>query len=159
MPRTRSGDYSSPNPETTGFARGTTDDEGRFSFPVIALGGLQLELKPPAELPVLADLPWSLAVVAGRENSLEIPLRPAATIAGIVRDRGTGTPVPGVKLWLVPSGGGESGHAETDAQGRYTFRTLARKAKVIVTDAPPSHVRDGGQRPKGVHDPRGAGPD
>ncbi len=141
---TRPSDGSSPDPETTGFARGTTDVEGRFSFPVIAPGSLQLVLKPPGDLPVLPDLPRSLAVVTGRENSLEVPLRTAATIAGIVRDRDTGTPVPGVKLWLVPSGGGESGHAESDGQGRYTFRTFAHKAQVIVTDAPPSHVRIGG---------------
>jgi hypothetical protein len=140
---TQSGDPSSKDPETKGYAKGTTDDDGRFVFPVIAPGSLQLVLKPPREWPVLPDIPRSLAVLPGRANSMEIPLRPAATIAGVVRERGTGLPVPGVKLWLVGSGTGESHHAESDGQGQYVFRTLARKAQVIVTDAPTSHVRNG----------------
>ena len=153
----RSGDPTGREPGTTGYATGTTDDEGRFSFPVIAPGVLQLDLKPPGDLPVLADLPRSLAVVEGRENSVTIPLRPAATIAGVVRERGTGAPVPGVRLWMVPSGVGTGGQTVTDAQGRYTFRTIERKARVLVTDAPPSHVRSGNPEQKEFSIPKGPG--
>ena len=41
----------------------------------IAVGGLQLQLKPPGDLPVLADIPRSLAVREGREQLVEIPLK------------------------------------------------------------------------------------
>ena len=62
-------------PQTTGYVETTTDDEGRFALAPIAVGGLQLELKPPGELPVVPDLPPSLAVREGREDSVDIPLQ------------------------------------------------------------------------------------
>jgi hypothetical protein len=65
---TRSGKPSAPEPDTTGSATGTTDDEGRFSFPSIATGSLQLVLKPPGELPVLAELPSMLSVSTGKST-------------------------------------------------------------------------------------------
>jgi hypothetical protein len=154
---TRSGDPQSREPDTTGYDTGTTGDDGRFAFPVIAPGGLQLVLKPPGDLPVLADLPQSLAVVEGKENTLEIPLRPAVTITGRVLESGTDTPVPGVKLWFCPSGPGKSEYPKTDASGRYTFQTVAGKGQVIVTEAPPSHASTGGTDRKEFDIPGGPG--
>ena len=100
---TEVGKPASRSPATTGFAMGTTDAEGRFSFPIIASGELQLNLEPPCELPVLADIPSAFSVVEGRENSIEVPLRKAATVTGLVRERGrTGrSPAP---RFLLPLG-------------------------------------------------------
>ncbi len=69
---TRPGDDTSAEPETNGFARGMTDDEGRFSFPVIAPGWLRLVLKPPSG-----------------------DARPGRPAPAIGRDRGTGEFVGG----------------------------------------------------------------
>lgn len=153
----RSGDSSTPEPETTGYNFGTTGDDGRFSFPAIAPGNLQLVLKAPGDVPVVADLPRTLAVVEEKENSLEIPLRPAATVAGVVLERDTGEPVPGVNLWLAAPWVTTGVHTETDAQGRYTFKTLARKAQVIVTGTPPSHASAWGTDRKEFTIPEGPG--
>ena len=156
---TYSGDQWSPDPETTGYATGTTGDDGRFSFPAIAAGGLQLDLKPPGELPVLADLPTSLAVIEGRENSLVIPLRKTATITGVVRERDTGRPVPGVRLWMTfgPLRGGRSWHAKTDAEGRYTFPSLPGEVRISLMRMPPTHVAPPGQHWKDFKVAEGAG--
>ncbi len=59
---TRVGGDPQAEPVTTGYIESTTtDEEGRFTLALIALGSLQLSLKPPDNLPVVADLPdpWS----------------------------------------------------------------------------------------------------
>jgi Carboxypeptidase regulatory-like domain len=154
---TRSGDPSSRDPETTGYATGTTGDDGRFSFPAIAPGGLQLELKPPGDLPVLADLPHSLAVIEGRKNSLVIPLRKTATITGVVRERGTGRSVPGVEMTFGPLRGGKTLFGKTDAEGRYTFPSLPGEVRISLFRMPPTHVAPPGQHWKDFHVAEGAG--
>ncbi|MEJ7636659.1 MAG: hypothetical protein WKF75_01410, partial [Singulisphaera sp.] len=65
---TRVGGGPNADPQSTGYVETTTDDEGRFALAPIAVGGLQLDLKPPGDLPVLVDLPRSLAVREGRED-------------------------------------------------------------------------------------------
>jgi hypothetical protein len=142
---TYAGDRWSPDPPTTGFDKGTTDAEGRFTFPVIAPGSLQLELKPPRDLPVLADVPNSMAVVEGRRNTVVVPLRKAVIVTGVVRERGTGRPVPAVELSLFRLTGGQTFTGKTDAQGRYTFSTLPGKLRIVVFQTPPSHVIAPGQ--------------
>ncbi len=138
---TYTGDRGSADPQTTGFARGTTDAEGRFAFPVIAPGSLQLALKPPGDLPVMADLPDSLAVSAGHANSVVVPLRKTATVTGLVRERGTGRPVPNAEMHLSPARGGMVRTARTDARGRYTFSSLPGKWHVSPSKLPPTLIR------------------
>jgi hypothetical protein len=138
---TYAGDRSSADPQTTGFARGTTDAEGRFAFPVIAPGRLQLVVKPPGDLPVMADVPDSLAVTAGRPSSVVVPLRTTVTITGVERERATGRPVPGAEMHLSPAGGGMVRTARTDAQGRYTVSSLPGKWHVSPSKLPPALIR------------------
>ncbi len=142
---TRVGDPWSRDPVTTGFDRGTTDAEGRFSFPAIAHGNLQLELKPPGDLPVLADVPTSLAVSEGRPNSVVVPLRKATAVTGVVRERGTARPVPGVQMHSAPLRGGTVTTATTDSQGRYTFPSLPGKMRLSAFRLPPTLVLAPGQ--------------
>jgi hypothetical protein len=138
---TYAGDRWSTDPQTTGFDKGTTDAEGRFSFPVMAPGSLQLVVKPPGELPVMADVPDSLAVVAGRPNSVIVPLRKTVTITGIVRERDTGRAVPGAEMHLSPARGGMVRTARTDARGSYTFSSLPGKWHVSPSRLPPTLIR------------------
>ncbi len=138
---TYAGDRWSADPPTTGFARGTTDAEGRYSFPAIAPGSLQLVVKPPGELPVMADVPDSLAVVAGRPSSAVVPLHKAVTITGVVRERDTGRPVPGAEMHLSPARGGMVRTAKTDARGRYTFSSPPGTWHVSPSKLPPTLIR------------------
>ncbi len=138
---TYAGDRWSADPQTTGFARGTTDAEGRFAFPAIAPGRLRLVVKPPGDLPVMADVPDSLAVTAGRPNSVVVPLRKTVTITGVVRERATGRPVPGAEMHLSPARGGMVRTAKTDARGRYTFSSPPGKWHVSPSKLPPALIR------------------
>jgi len=134
-------------PQTAGYVETTTDDEGRFALAPIAVGGLELELKPPGNLPVVADLSRSLAVRAGREESVDIPLRSTVTVTGLYLERGTQKPVPGISLWLTYLGGNrnKSQLVKTDERGRYTFQSLPGPVRVNSFQFPPTHVQAPGQ--------------
>ncbi|MGP0063644.1 MAG: carboxypeptidase regulatory-like domain-containing protein [Isosphaeraceae bacterium] len=155
---TRTGDPTSREPATNGFATGTTDEEGRFAFPAIAPGGLQLELKPPSELPVLPQLPASLVVIEGGENAIAILLRKPATITGVIKERGTGRPVPGAELYLIPlRRAGKTLSARTDAEGRYTFPSLPGEVRISLFRMPPTYVAMPGVQWKDFTVAEGAG--
>ena len=130
-------------PQTAGYVETTTDDEGRFALAPIAVGGLELKLKPPGDLPVLADLPRSLVVREGREDSVDIPLRTTVTVTGLFLERGTGKPVPGISAMLIYLGGNRNGSqtAATDERGRYTFQSLPGLVRVGHFSFPPTHVQ------------------
>jgi hypothetical protein len=55
-------------------------------------------IKAPGELPVVADVPRSLAVRVGRADSIEIPLKSTVTVTGRFVERGTGKPVSGITV-------------------------------------------------------------
>jgi hypothetical protein len=138
---TYAGDRWSADPQTTGFARGTTDAEGRFAFPMIAPGSLELVAKPPGNLPLMADVPGSLAVTAVGPTSVVVPLRKAVTITGLVRERATGRPVPGAEIHVSPAQGGMVHTAKTDDQGRFTVSSLPGKWHVSPSKLPPALIR------------------
>jgi Carboxypeptidase regulatory-like domain len=143
---TRVGEDPNAEPQTTGYVETTTDDEGRFALAPIAIGGLELDLKPPGEVPVLADTPRSLAVRVGRADTIDIPLRSTVTVTGLFVERGTGKPVPGITAMLIYIGN-RNGHetAKTDERGRYTFKSLPGLVRVGHFTFPPTHVQAPGQ--------------
>ncbi len=155
---TYAGDRWAPDPQTTGFAEGTTDAEGRFAFPAIAPGSLDLVFDPPRELPVLPEVPDSLAVTAGRPNSVVIPLRRTITITGLLREHRSGKPVPGVQIELSPLRGGKGRSTRTDAQGRYTLTSLPGQWRVSPLWLPMTLVQGPGQWWKDLTLTEGQGP-
>ncbi|AGA31486.1 carboxypeptidase regulatory-like domain-containing protein [Singulisphaera acidiphila] len=140
---TRVGGAPNTEPETTGYVRTTTDDEGRFVLAPIAVGSLQLDLKPPGDLPVVVDLPRSLIVREGREDLVvDIPLKKPVTVTGLFLERGTGKPVPGVSVTLIYIGANRNGslNVKTDEKGRYTFQSLPGQVRVGHFTLPSTHV-------------------
>ncbi|WP_406698712.1 carboxypeptidase-like regulatory domain-containing protein [Singulisphaera sp. Ch08] len=130
-------------PETTGYVVTTTDDEGRFTLAPIALGNLQLNLKPPGDLAVVADPPQALAVREGQDDLVvDIPLKKTATVTGLFLEQGTGKPVPGVSVVLIYLDRNRNGslNAKTDERGRYTFQSLPGRVRVGHFTFPPTHV-------------------
>ncbi len=129
-------------PLVDGAAKGTVDDEGRFTLGPIAVGSLNLQLDPPDGLPVVADVPAEIAVVEGKEASAEIRLlRPTAVVGRIV-ERGTGKPVPGFMVTLIDRSGRKhrSEDAMTDADGRYALTSLPGRIMVVYSRPPRTHV-------------------
>jgi hypothetical protein len=124
-----------------GYFSTTTDPEGRFALPEIAPGGLSLAVIPPGETDLLPDLTKLPPAREGRENTLELPLRRAATVTGLIREHGNGAPIAGMRVHLFRPGGSGGVDAVTDAQGRYTYLSLAGKASVWAPETPPDYAR------------------
>ena len=71
--------------------------------------------------PCAARHPTGLVVEAGRATEVAIPLRETVRSRGLVREDGTERPIPGVKIILNGSFGGDR-FAMTDAEGRFAGR-------------------------------------
>ena len=158
-PTRGSGDRSSRDPATTGYAIGDDRRRGPVLVPRDRPG------RPPARAqaargtcPSWPTSRQSLAVIEGRENSLEIPLRKAATITGVVRERGTGRPVPGVELYFGPLRGGKTpDRPRPTPRGDTRSPACPARCRIIVFGTPPTHVLGAGPALEGFHGARGAG--
>jgi protocatechuate 3,4-dioxygenase beta subunit len=129
-----------------GYASATTDDEGRFTFPELAPGSLNLSVIPPDESELVPDLTGVHGISEGRENRIEIPLRRTTTVTGLVREHDSGKPVAGVEFTLSRlRASGSSPRAVTDAEGRYTFHALPGESRIVLLTVPPSYVQAPGQ--------------
>jgi hypothetical protein len=129
-----------PTDNSAGYGSATTDGEGRFVVPELAPGGLSLTIIPPSESDLLADLRHIPPVRQDRGNAIEIPIRRSATITGLVRERDTGKPVAGMRVVLFRPGQSSGVNVSTDAEGRYSFQSLAGKARVWPSEAPSDFV-------------------
>src|SRR5262249_23837742 len=103
-----------------GSAEVMTDSEGRFDAPALAAGRLTVRVDLPPDAGVVAQEPSdrTLKLQAGERTEVQIPLQPGVRIGGVVRERGTGKPLPGVLVHLYH--GNKLQIVETDAKGRYT---------------------------------------
>jgi hypothetical protein len=129
-----------PRDTSAGYGSTTTDGEGRFVLPELAPGGLSLTVVPPDESDLLPDLSNIPPVRQDRGNAIEIPIRRTATITGLVRERDTGKPVAGMRVVLFRPGLSSGVNVSTDAEGRYSFQSLAGKARVWPSEAPAGFV-------------------
>jgi hypothetical protein len=108
---------------TIGSAAVTTDANGRFEIPAIAAGRLAvtLDLRSRPELPYRGLPPANQVVEAGRTTTLDIRLKRAVHIEGVVRDRATGLPIAGV-IPEIPDLAyrlGGNSRVVTDSNGRF----------------------------------------
>ena len=108
---------------TLGSGSATTGGNGQFELPAIAAGRLSLvlELRARPDLPLRGLSPANQVVEAGGTTSLEIRLKHAVHIEGIVRERATGVPIAGASPQIPDLAcrlGGNS-RVVTDASGRF----------------------------------------
>jgi RNA polymerase sigma factor (sigma-70 family) len=103
-----------------GSAEVATDSEGRFDVPALAAGRLTVRVDLPRDAGMVAQEPAdrTLKVQAGERTQVQIPLQPGVRVGGVVRERGTGKPLSGVRIHLYH--GNNLQIVETDAKGRYT---------------------------------------
>jgi Carboxypeptidase regulatory-like domain len=134
-----------PTDTSAGYGSTTTDDEGRFVLPELAPGWLSLTVVAPDESDLLPDLSNIPPVRQHRGNAIEIPIRRSAAITGLVRERDTGKPVAGMRVVLFRPGQSSGVTVSTDAEGRYSFQSLAGKARVWPSEAPSGFVLPSGR--------------
>ena len=125
----------------TGTAFSTLDDQGRCSFPALAAGALSLYVRWPDGGRVLPVWPKLPPVRAGQITSAEVSVKRAATVAGVVRERGTGKPVAGVNLNLYRPGENSGDAEKTDAEGKFAILSPAGKARLWISEVPDAYVR------------------
>ena len=108
---------------TLGFAAVTTDANGRFEIPAIAAGrlALTLDLRSRPDLPYRGLPPANQVVEGGQTLTLEIRLKQAVHIEGVVRERGTGLPIAGVNPEIPDLAYRLGGNSKvvTDANGKF----------------------------------------
>ncbi len=134
---------------TLGSAEVTTDGSGRFEIPAIAAGrlALTLDFRSRPDLPYRGLPPANQVVEAGQTTTLEIPLKRAVRIEGVVRER-DGAPIPGASpetpdpatrlggnpQVVTDSGGRFAAYMERDQP--YAFFHSTPKPYFVPSDAP-----------------------
>ncbi len=105
----------------TGEAVVACDPAGRFEVPAIAAGILSVDLIFDRDkgLPLRGEFPQRLTLKAGSETEVMIPLGPSVRVSGLVREKGSGRPIPGVKLIINGQHGGDHS-AVSNSEGKYT---------------------------------------
>jgi hypothetical protein len=120
-----------------GEATVTTDDQGGFQVPAIAAGTLVLAIDFPAELPFRGEFNGQPEVTPASTLNVEAALKRAVLIKGIVRERGTNTPIEGAGVKLAYGPGASI--ARTDARGQYQEYSILPDVTPNIVDTPPGY--------------------
>ncbi len=133
---------------TLGFAMATSDADGRYEIPAIAAGRLSLSLdfRSRPDLPYRGLPPANQVVEAGQTTTLEIPLKRAVRLEGVIRERGTGLPISGVSPEIpdlaIRVGGNSS--VVTDANGRFLGYIEGQQPYAFLYSTPkPFYIPEG----------------
>jgi hypothetical protein len=97
------------------------DPSGQFEVPALAAGIVTFDLIFDRDkgVPLRGELTQRLVLRVGSKAEVMIPLRPSVRVSGIVREKGSGRPIAGVKLLINGRFGGDR-CAVSNAQGKYT---------------------------------------
>ncbi len=98
---------------------GTADEHGVFEARSVNPGTSEVQVAVAGYAPCKIEVP----IAAGHTETLRIPLRIGATVAGMVRDQ-EGTPLEGVLVMHGSYGGLSSRSTRTDPAGRYRLTGL-----------------------------------
>jgi Carboxypeptidase regulatory-like domain len=116
--------------DSAGSARTKTDAEGRFVVPALAEGSMSYMVALPPGSSYRAVQESLSQNVANRDNHLEIHLKRAVRVRGVVQERGTNRPIPAVG---VMTGGQYQFHvAYTDVKGRFEDDVLPGQIGLVV---------------------------
>ncbi|MBX6314252.1 MAG: carboxypeptidase regulatory-like domain-containing protein [Isosphaeraceae bacterium] len=117
-----------------GVAEVSTDDDGRFTVPALAAGMLAVALDLHWDLPFRGRFTAQPPVQPGETTEVEIPLQRATLLTGVVREQGSGRPLPGVVVCLgldlnTPP-------VRTDAEGRYSAYYALPNVSIDLIELP-----------------------
>ncbi|WP_435016306.1 MSCRAMM family protein [Tundrisphaera sp. TA3] len=138
-----------------GYGETNIGDDGRFDLPELVPGSLSLSLITPDGLDALPEIPRAPVVHPDKENTLEIPIRRASRIVGKVVEHGTGKPVSGMQVHLFRPGASQGADSTTDADGHFSFLSLAGKARIWGPTVPEGYVSAGGIKNDDIPVPEG----
>ncbi|HEU5433860.1 MAG TPA: hypothetical protein VFU81_19480, partial [Thermomicrobiales bacterium] len=121
-----------PDINISGRADVAPDAQGRFEIRALAEGPLMF-LTTPADGSTLRSRPpaaMTKQVKAGERTAVEIPLVRGVRASGVVRERGSKRPIPGVKV-AVLYGYNDQDSAVTDDEGRFACLTAPGEIMVL----------------------------
>jgi hypothetical protein len=124
-----------PPPPALGAFFVTTDDEGRFVLPEVPVGDLSVSGGKEGDR-LLVSSPAGLKIEAGETTRVELKPTPGVRVHGVVREKGSGKPIPGVKIGDYS--GGEVG--ESDASGRFTFSARPGRGLLQLRSTPAGYA-------------------
>ena len=116
----------SPRGVSGDLGRATSDEAGAFTFAGLAPGPYDLEVKAAGHAPLHRH---GLFLLAGQKVAIDAPLGAAATVEGVVRDRG-GRSVAGILVSIGREADAESTH--TAADGSYRLTGVTPGAGVLI---------------------------
>jgi protocatechuate 3,4-dioxygenase beta subunit len=122
------------DPGVGGFAEAVTDAEGRFAIPALAEGTLTLTFVPHQGLPYRGRFPARPDLGAGKTTRMEVPLARAVRMQGVVREQGTGKPIPNAAVMVDWSA--EAPRVRTDAAGRYSAYVVGQSVTPHIPALP-----------------------
>ena len=105
----------------------TTDDEGRFEAELVT-GPLSITGKRDITAPLYFKAEPGLTIEAGKTTEIELAPRKAVRLSGVVREKGTEKPLPGVEVGLTIRG---VNTVTTDAEGRYAGLDFAGTTHLV----------------------------
>ncbi len=112
-----------------------TDPQGRFVIPEVPVGGLSVSGMPTAGSPWFLESPPDLKVEAGKTTRVDVRPIKGFRLKGVVRERGTGSPIAGVGLGPYGRQGDDDATVSTNAEGRFTL--FALRSALLLPGAVP----------------------
>jgi RNA polymerase sigma factor (sigma-70 family) len=133
-------------PQTQGAAQTMTEADGTFSVPAIAGGRLEVGLHIDPNWPVRPRLTRSIVVRPGEVTHLEIPLKKAVKVRGVIRVKGSNRPIPGASIHVYYDSQRQGDTVVSDQQGRYETYAIAGDVRLQVIVMPDNFVEVEEQR-------------
>jgi len=116
-----------------------TNAQGYYTLAGVASGSYRLEVRSPAGVYLSGQVLAEVAVADGQVTTQNVSLDTGGRVSGQVTDS-VGNPIANARVTLRARGnGGWAGSVFTDAQGSYTFLSLAQGAYELEA-APPAGV-------------------
>src|SRR5262249_16485068 len=119
------------DPPALGLFSVTTDPQGRFAIPEVPVGELSVHGMPPAGSPWFLQSASALNVEPGHTTRVEVKAIKGVRLKGTVRQRGTGVPIAGAKVYPYSTAGSDDAAVRTDPEGRFAL---------VARSGPPPHI-------------------
>jgi protocatechuate 3,4-dioxygenase beta subunit len=123
-------------PPALGLFFVTTDPQGRFVLPEVPVGELNASGMPPVGSPWFLQSASGLKVEAGQTTRVEVKAVKGVRLKGTVRQRGTGAPIAGAKVYPYSTEGSDDAAVRTDPEGRFALFARSGAPPHIMVSPP-----------------------